>query len=178
MEQRKFLDQKGVEYLWSQLSLEDYPNNQTLVAILNAIDDTKADKDYVDEKIPTTISQLENDVGFLTEHQDLSDYYTKEQANELHNDLNNYISTEITDLVNSAPETLDTLGELATAFQENEEIVEILNQAIATKYSADNPPPYPITSVQGLTGNVSLPYETWTFTLDDGSTITKKVVIV
>lgn len=65
MEQRKFLDQKGVEYLWSQLSLEDYPNNQTLVAILNAIDETKADKD----KIPTQVSQLENDSNFMSEEQ-------------------------------------------------------------------------------------------------------------
>lgn len=175
---KKFLDAEGVTYLWSKVSLQDYPKNETLTKVIQAIDEIKADKDYVDKKIPTTLSQLENDVGFLTEHQDLSNYYTKEQANELHNDLNNYISTEITDLVNSAPETLDTLGELAIAFQENEEVVEILNQAITTKYSADNPPPYPVTSVQGLTGNVSLPYETWTFTLDDGSTITKKVVII
>ena len=43
--EKKFLDQTGVQYLWSQLSLEDYPNNETLIAVLNAIDETKADKD-------------------------------------------------------------------------------------------------------------------------------------
>lgn len=37
-EEKKFLDQAGVQYLWSQISLEDYPNNQELVAIINAID--------------------------------------------------------------------------------------------------------------------------------------------
>lgn len=41
----------------------------------------------VDEKadlssIPTKTSQLTNDSGFLTEHQSLSDYYTKEQTDE------------------------------------------------------------------------------------------------
>ena len=45
VDEKKFLDQNGVEYLWSQLSLEDYPNNETLIAVLNAIDTTKADKE-------------------------------------------------------------------------------------------------------------------------------------
>lgn len=42
--QQKFLDAKGVEYLWSKLSMQDYPNNETLIAVINAIDETKADK--------------------------------------------------------------------------------------------------------------------------------------
>jgi hypothetical protein len=75
------------------------------------------------------------------------------------------------------------------------------------QYSASNPPPYPVTSVNGKTGavTVSVPTktsqltndsgfltahqdisgkadkssaETWTFTLEDGSTVTKKVVLV
>ena len=89
----------------------------------------------------------------------------------------NYTDTEIANLVNSAPETLDTLGELAIAMQENEDVVEILNDAIATKYSAANPPPYPVTSVQGKTGAVTFTTETWTFTLANGSTVTKKVLL-
>ena len=54
---KKYLDKEGVKYLWSKISMEDYPNNETLIAILNAIAETKADK----EKIPTKTSQLEND---------------------------------------------------------------------------------------------------------------------
>lgn len=88
-----------------------------------------------------------------------------------------YVDARVADLVNSAPETLDTLGELATAFQENEEVVDVLNQAITTKYSADNPPPYPVTSVDGKTGDIVLSSETWTFTLEDGTIVTKNVVI-
>ena len=53
MDNKKYLDQEGVKYLWSKLSLEDYPNNETLVAVLNAIDETKLDKktfaDFVGE---------------------------------------------------------------------------------------------------------------------------------
>ena len=57
---KKFLDQKGVEHLWSKISMEDYPNNDTLMAVINAIDETKADRNeienlaseaYVDEAI-------------------------------------------------------------------------------------------------------------------------------
>ena len=44
-----------------------------------------------------------------------------------------YTDTKIADLVNSAPETLDTLGELATALQENEAVVDALNDAIGNK---------------------------------------------
>lgn len=44
-----------------------------------------------------------------------------------------YTDTKIADLVNSAPETLDTLGELATALHENEAIVDALNDAIGNK---------------------------------------------
>ena len=63
LEDRKYLDTKGVEYLWSKLSLEDYPNNQTLIAVINAIDESKANRD----EIPLKISQLENDSTFATE---------------------------------------------------------------------------------------------------------------
>ena len=44
------------------------------------------------------------------------------------------------------------------------------------QYSASNPPPYPVRSVNGKTGAITLTNETWTFTLSDGSTVTKTVV--
>ena len=105
------------------------------------------------------------------------DYYLKSEANTLHTEIKDYVDTEVAALVNSAPETLDTLGELAAAFEENEEVVDVLNEAIATKYSSDNPPPYPVTSIEGKTGAVTLNHETWTFTLANGTTVTKNVVI-
>ena len=62
-EEKKFLDQEGIKHLWSKISMEDYPNNETLIAVLNAIDQTKADKN----EIPTLTSQLENDSKFVSE---------------------------------------------------------------------------------------------------------------
>lgn len=44
---KKFLDAEGVKVLWESIELNDYPNNETLVAILNAIDATKLDKTLV-----------------------------------------------------------------------------------------------------------------------------------
>ena len=30
-----YLDYEGVKYLWSKISMEDYPNNETLIAKYN-----------------------------------------------------------------------------------------------------------------------------------------------
>ena len=46
-----YLDYEGLKYLWSKISMEDYPNNETLIAVLNAIDQTKADKSEVGQMI-------------------------------------------------------------------------------------------------------------------------------
>lgn len=40
---KKFLDYEGVQHLWSKISMNDYPNNDVLMAVINAIDETKAD---------------------------------------------------------------------------------------------------------------------------------------
>ena len=44
-----------------------------------------------------------------------------------------YVNNTIANLVNSAPETLDTLGELAIAIEENQSIIDLLNKAVAQK---------------------------------------------
>lgn len=44
-----------------------------------------------------------------------------------------YVDTKVAGLVNSAPTTLDTLGELATALQNNQGVVNTLNNAIGNK---------------------------------------------
>ena len=40
----KVLDADGVKVLFDLLSLQDYPNNDVLMAVINAIDNTKLDK--------------------------------------------------------------------------------------------------------------------------------------
>lgn len=55
--------------------------------------------------------------------------------------------------------------------------VDEASEILAAKYDENNPPPYPVTSVQGKTGAVQFTTETWTFTLTDGTTVTKKVLL-
>lgn len=57
----KFLDENGVQHLWSKINMQDYPNNNTLMAVINAIDETKANKDEIltmDEIYNEIISRL------------------------------------------------------------------------------------------------------------------------
>ena len=63
-----------------------------------------------------------------------TNYIEDRRLSEISNKADkDYVDEKVTNLVGSAPETLDTLGELATALQENEEVVEVLNQAITVK---------------------------------------------
>lgn len=64
----KYLDKNGITYLWSKISMEDYPNNETLIAVLNAIDGTKADR----SEIPTMDEIYENIVARLSNAEDVS----------------------------------------------------------------------------------------------------------
>lgn len=43
---KKFLDYEGVQYLWSKVNMNDYPNNAILMEVINAIDETKADVEH------------------------------------------------------------------------------------------------------------------------------------
>lgn len=49
-----------------------------------------------------------------------------------------YTDQKIASLINSAPTTLDTLGEIATAMAENTEVVDALEAAIGKKADADH----------------------------------------
>lgn len=60
-------------------------------------------------------------------------YATKNELATAKSEANSYTDTVVANLVNSAPETLDTLGEIATALQDNVEVVDALNAAIGNK---------------------------------------------
>lgn len=53
-------------------------------------------------------------------------------------ELNERVSSEISKLINSAPETLDTLGEIAIALENNEEVIKVLNDAISNKVNKND----------------------------------------
>ena len=71
-----YLDAAGLAFLWSKISMEDYPNNETLIAILNAIDETKADKTTLDKYL----TKAEYVAGESGGNLDLNYLLSKEEA--------------------------------------------------------------------------------------------------
>jgi len=54
-------------------------------------------------------------------------------ANTAYENAKSYTNTKIAELINGAPTTLDTLGEIADAMSNNQDVVNALNTAIGTK---------------------------------------------
>ena len=110
-------------------SLEGYATEEWVEAkgYLTAADVEKPDvtgfvtEEYLNQQGFATESWVE-DKHYLTEHQSLEGY-----AKET------YVDTKVAALVSGAPETLDTLAEIATALQTNSGIVETLNSSITNK---------------------------------------------
>ena len=55
----KVLTEEGLKVLWNQISLDDYPNNDLLIAVLDGIDATKADKTEVADAKEEVLERLE-----------------------------------------------------------------------------------------------------------------------
>ena len=96
--------------------------SEVTTQIANAV----ADKANVSD-IPTRTSELENDSNFITSHQSLEEYAKKA-----------YVSEKIAEVVGGAPETLDTLKEIADALSSDEGTLETIAAAIETKANADD----------------------------------------
>lgn len=62
----KFIDKDGLKVLWNQISLQDYPNNETLIAVINAIDQTKANQSELDKFKTETWTFTLNDGTVIT----------------------------------------------------------------------------------------------------------------
>lgn len=103
MIEKKFLDQTGVQFLWSKISMGDYPNNQDLTNVINAIDETKADKgevataesnakSYTDAKL----SEFEHTVKVVT--------YNESKVAEIDNQVEFTINLSTFDINNDSVE--------------------------------------------------------------------------
>ena len=114
------------------------------------------------QNIPTKVSELTNDSnfvtetelnakGYLTEHQDLSAYATKEEiptvpskVSELSNDsnyqtaeqVNSTVTTEVAKIVADAPEDLNTLKEMSDWIAGHEDNASAMNSAISDNKTA------------------------------------------
>ena len=99
-------------------------------AIANAIAPLATKTEIADKanvsQIPTRTSELVNDSNFITTHQSLEEYAKK-----------TFVSEEIAKVVGGAPETLDTLKEIADALQDNATMA-MVSEAISTKANAED----------------------------------------
>ena len=122
--EHKFLNQEGVQFLWSKISMEDYPNNETLIAVINAIDETKANKD----EIPSLTSQLKNDSKFISEEQ------VRALVDNLNSDLTLrfYCVEDVTIITNGVSKVYPANSNVEVKFLETDiwEIVPTSNNSI------------------------------------------------
>lgn len=72
-------------------------------------------------ELPSNVSELTNDAGYIT-NSSLASYATQE-----------YVNTQISNLVNSAPEALNTLDELAAALNDDSNFATTVTNQIAAK---------------------------------------------
>lgn len=119
---------------------------------------THDDRYYTESEINTKISDINSSITSHTGNKSNPHGVTKSQVGlgnvDNTSDINKPVSTaqqsaidtayansnaytdqKIADLINGAPSTLDTLGEIATAMAEHEDVVSALNEAIGTKAS-------------------------------------------
>lgn len=83
------------------------------------------------------IQALINNETFLKKIQEKHADDTEEQFQQQYEQLTGYTDTKIGQLINGAPETLDTIKEVADAILENETVIEALNEAIGKKLNKD-----------------------------------------
>ena len=129
-----------------------------------------------DDDIPTKVSELENDSKYLTSYTETDPKYMADKPNIA---LKSEIPTKVSQLTNdskyltSYTETDPTVPAWAKATTKpsyTKSEVGLGNVDNVKQYSASNPPPYPVTSVNGKTGaiTVSVPTKTSQLTNDSG----------
>lgn len=127
--------ERPASYLYTEIDILNYGNLEKRLAELeeklNNVSVEETDPTVPDwAKQPNKPKYTAEEVGALsadTEIPSIEGLATEE-----------YVNIKVAELVNSAPNTLDTIGELATAFTENKEVVEALNKAIAKKANASD----------------------------------------
>ena len=130
-------------------------DNETAIEGLNTTVGTKANQSDL-EALQTTVGTNESTLGDHTSNSSNPHSVTKEQVglgevdntsdmdkpvstatqtaiNDAVTESKDYTDTKVADLVGSAPDTLDTLEEVAKAIKDNEDVVSALNSAIGTK---------------------------------------------
>lgn len=143
--------------------LSDTSENPVQNKVINAALNNKADITAIPTSLPA------NDVYDWAKQPTKPTYTASEvgadasgSANTALTEAKAYTDTEIAGLINGAPTTLDTLGEIADAMKSNQTVIEALNTAIGTKantsdltaHTGNTSNPHNVTKTQVGLGNV------------------------
>lgn len=101
------------------LSDEEKYNGTIYFISDGTVDISEADKDYIDNQDAQTLTTAKE--------------YTDDTAEGTLTSAKNYTNEKISDLINGAPETLDTLKEISDAMDDNKDVVDALEEAIGTR---------------------------------------------
>lgn len=110
----------------------DYKDFESTVTNLKNDIEMKASQENFDEHAGDTIRHITADER---EKWNSSLNSAKEYSDETYQQATGYTDLKIAQLINGAPDTLDTLKEVADAIKENETVVDALDAAIGTKAS-------------------------------------------
>lgn len=135
------------EYVIEQIESIPTPDVSGQITTHNTATDAHAD---IRATIPTKVSDLTNDSGYLTEHQNLAGYAKT-------SDLTDHSSSSLAhqDIRNAIP-TVPAWAKATTKPSYTKSEVGLGSVDNVKQYSASNPPPYPVTSVNGSTGAVTI----------------------
>lgn len=120
--------------------------NQTLADVSKSVADInapqiKADLDTKIEgvKVNGTDAPISSKKAIINLPQpDLSSYATKDEVAKFKNDLQKYADQKIADLINGAPQDMDTLKELSDLIKSNDTAMETLNEAVGKKVNKED----------------------------------------
>ena len=126
--------EEAVEYIYNSKG-QWLPKSNASAGAETKVDLTGyATEDFVQEQIqniehptvevPSKLSELENDANYAQQ---------------------SYVDAKVADLVNSAPETLDTIGEIAQALKDHQDVADAITEAIGKKADKEDLP-----SIEGL----------------------------
>lgn len=104
----------------------------TPIADSSSIDASKVDYDSTESGL--TSSNLQTALDETVEKIAVNKASILTLETEIENKASkSYVDTSISDLVDSAPETMDTLNELAAAIKDNKDIADVLTEAVGRK---------------------------------------------
>jgi len=123
--QQEALNHKVDKVAGKGLSKNDYTDVEK--AKLQGIEE-KANHYTHPDTHPATMIDQDADHRFVSDSK-------RQEWDGVYTQATGYTDQKIADLINGAPGTLDTLGEIAQAMQDNKDVVQALDQAIGTKAS-------------------------------------------